>query len=169
METIQQILTMFAVDWQKFLSQVAIFTLVYTVLSKFAFKPVVAMLEQRRRMIEEAHENSEKVKQQLADADKRYEEILTKANAEAQRMIEEARESGSHIVDKKQQEAVAQAEQIIQKAREATAAEREKTMAELKREIGRLVVDTTAKVTGKVLTPEDQRRINEEAARQAAA
>ncbi len=169
METLQEILTMFAVDWPKFLSQVVIFLLVYTVLSKFAFKPVVAMLEQRRRMIEEAHENSLKVKQQLADAEKRYEEILSKANAEAQRMIEEARQSSAHLAEKKQQEAIAQAEQIIQKAREATQAEREKTLAELKHEIGRLVIDTTAKVTGKVLTPEDQKRINQEAATQAAA
>ncbi len=169
METLQEILTMFAVDWPKFLSQVVIFLLVYTVLSKFAFKPVVAMLEQRRRMIEEAHENSLKVKQQLADAEKRYEEILSKANAEAQRMIEDARQSSAHLAEKKQQEAIAQAEQIIQKAREATLAEREKTLAELKHEIGRLVIDTTAKVTGKVLTPEDQKRINQEAATQAAA
>ena len=49
------------------------------------------------------------------------------------------------------------------KAREASAIEHERTMAALKRELGRLVVDTTAKVTGKVLTPEDQRRLQEEA------
>jgi len=39
-------------------------------------------------------------------------------------------------------------------------------MTELKRELGRLVINTTAKVTGKVLTPEDQRRLQDEAARQ---
>jgi len=38
-------------------------------------------------------------------------------------------------------------------------------MTQLKRELGRLVVDTTAKVTGKVLTPDDQRRLHEEATR----
>jgi F-type H+-transporting ATPase subunit b len=41
-------------------------------------------------------------------------------------------------------------------------------MESLKRELGRLVVDTTAKVTGKVLTQDDQRRLQEEAARQLA-
>ena len=46
--------------------------------------------------------------------------------------------------------------------------EHERTMEALKRELGRLVVDTTAKVTGKVLTAEDQRRLQEEAARQIA-
>ena len=41
-------------------------------------------------------------------------------------------------------------------------------VAELKREVGRLVVQTTATVTGKVLTPEDQRRLAEETAKQVA-
>ena len=48
------------------------------------------------------------------------------------------------------------------------AIEHDRTMESLKRELGRLVVDTTAKVTGKVLTPEDQRRLQEEAAREVA-
>jgi F-type H+-transporting ATPase subunit b len=58
------------------------------------------------------------------------------------------------------------AEQIIAKAREAAALEHDRTMESLKRELGRLVVETTAKVTEKVLTPEDQRRLQEDAARQ---
>ena len=54
------------------------------------------------------------------------------------------------------------------KAREASAIEHERTMTQLKRELGRLVVETTAKVTGKVLTPDDQRRLQEEASAQLA-
>ena len=42
-------------------------------------------------------------------------------------------------------------------------------LAELRREVGRLVVDTTAKVTGKVLTPDDQKRLTEETTRELAA
>jgi F-type H+-transporting ATPase subunit b len=93
---------------------------------------------------------------------------LAKANADAQRMIDEARESSAHLAERKEQEAIGIAEQIIARAREATAIEHERTMEKLKRELGRLVVDTTAKVTGKVLTAEDQRRLQEEAARQVA-
>src|SRR2546421_453081 len=87
---------------------------------------------------------------------------------QAQKMIDEARESAGHVAERKEQEAIAAAEQIIAKAREASVIEHEKTMAELKRELGRLVVDTTAKVTGKVLTADDQRRLQEEASRQIA-
>ncbi len=151
-----------------FLSQVISFALVALLLRHFAYKPILAVLEERRQRIAEGLLNAEKIKTQLAEAEQRYAEILAKANAQAQKMIDEARESASHVAEKKQQEAVAAAEQIVAKAREASAIEHERTMTELKRELGRLVVNTTAKVTGKVLTTDDQRRLQEEASRQLA-
>jgi F-type H+-transporting ATPase subunit b len=71
--------------------------------------------------------------------------------------------------ERKLQEAVAQAEAMLKKAQEAIALERQQMMAELKREIGRLVIETTSKVSGKVLSTEDQRRLNEETLRELAA
>ncbi len=151
-----------------FLSQVISFVIVALLLKRFAYKPILAVLEQRREQIAQAQLNAEKIKQQLAEAEQRHAEILAKANAEAQKMIDEARQSSAHLAERKQQEAIVAAEQIVAKAREASAIEHERTMADLKRELGRLVVDTTAKVTGKVLTSEDQRRLHEEATRQLA-
>ena len=151
-----------------FLSQVISFVIVALLLRKLAYKPILAVLAQRRQQIADAQLNAEKIKQQLAEAEQRHAEILTKANERAQNLIDDARISAAHIADQKQQDAISAAEQIIAKAREAVAIEREKTMTDLKRELGRLVVDTTAKVTGKVLTSEDQRRLQEEASRQIA-
>ena len=158
----------FGFDVWIFLSQVISFVIVALVLRQFAYKPILAILEERRQRIAEGLLNAEKIKQQLAEAEQRYADILAKANAQAQKMIDEARESAEHVAERKQQEAIVAAEQIVAKAREASAIEHERTMTELKRELGRLVVDTTAKVTGKVLTSEDQRRLQEEASRQLA-
>jgi F-type H+-transporting ATPase subunit b len=158
----------FGFAWKIFFSQVISFVIVALVLRQFAYKPILAVLEERRQRIAQGLLNAEKIKQQLAEAEQRHAEILAKANAQAQKMIDDARESGAHIAERKQQEAVAAAEQIMAKAREASAIEHERTMTDLKRELGRLVVNTTAKVTGKVLTPEDQRRLQDEAARQIA-
>ena len=58
---------------------------------------------------------------------------------------------------------------IATKAREATEADHARMLGELKREVARLVVDTTAKVSGKVLTLDDQRRLVEDANKQIAA
>ena len=158
----------FGFDLKIFLSQVISFVIVALVLRQFAYKPILKVLEERRQRIAEGLLNAEKIKQQLAEAEQRHAEILATANAQAQKMIDEARESAAHVAERKQQEAIVAAEQIVAKAREASAIEHERTMAELKRELGRLVVDTTAKVTGKVLTSEDQRRLQEEASRQLA-
>jgi len=152
-----------------FLSQVISFVIVALLLRKFAYKPILGVLEERRQRIAEGLLNAEKIKQQLAEAEQRQAEILNKANAAAQKMIDEARESAGHLAERKQQEAIVAAEQIVAKAREASAIEHERTMTELKRELGRLVIDTTTKVTGKVLTSDDQRRLQDEAARQVAA
>src|SRR6202008_1895464 len=169
MDALGNVAEQFGVYWPNFIAQVILFAIVYLVLKRFAFKPIIAMLEERRRRIEEGQLNAEKIKKQLAEAQTKYEEILAKANADSQKLLEEVRSSGDRLAEQKRQEAIAAAEQITLKAQEAIALERDKTMAEMKRELGRLVVDATSRVTGKVLSPDDHEKINEETARQIAA
>lgn len=168
LDSARETLDTFGWNLKLFLSQVISFVIVALLLRKFAYKPVLAILEERRQRIADGLANADKIKQQLAEAEQRHAEILAKANAQAQKMIDDARESAGLVADRKQQEAITAAEQIVAKAREASAIEHERVMTELKRELGRLVVDTTAKVTGKVLTSDDQRRLQEEASRQIA-
>jgi F-type H+-transporting ATPase subunit b len=159
----------FGLYWPNLIAQIVLFFIVYFVLSRFAFKPIMAMLEERRRRIEEGQINAEKIKQQLAEAQTKYEETLARANAEAQRLIEEVKASGERLAEEKRQTALAEAEDIIRRTHDSLSLERERTMAELKKELGRLVVETTEKVTNKILTPQDHQKINEETARQIAA
>lgn len=159
----------FGFNWHLFLSQIVSFSIVALMLQKFAFKPIIAVLEERREKIAESLRNAEKIKEELAGAEVKSREIIAKADAEAKNIIAESRKTADAVAEKREQQAVLEAERILTNAREASAAEREKVMAGLRREFGRLVIDTTAKVTGKVLSAEDQKRLNEEAARQAAA
>lgn len=159
----------FGLNKPLFFSQLISFVIVAFVLHRFAYKPILEVLEARRQKIAESLDNAAKVKQQLADAETRHAEILAAANAQAQQIIEEARTSAASLAAKQQQQAIADAEAIIAKANAATALERQQAFAELRGEVARLIVDTTSKVTGKVLTPEDQRRLSEEAAREVAA
>src|SRR5476651_1753329 len=131
----------FGFDIRIFLSQVISFVIVAMLLKRFAYKPILAVLEERRQRIAEGLLNADKIKQQLAETEQRYQEILAKANTEAQKMIDEARASSAAISERKQQEAIVAAEQILVKARETSALEHERTMSQLKRELGRLVVD----------------------------
>jgi F-type H+-transporting ATPase subunit b len=78
-------------------------------------------------------------------------------------LIAEAKAGAAAFTEQKAQEAISQAQQILAKAEAAANADRERISAELKREFGRLVADATSQVTGKVLTSDDQQRINAEA------
>src|SRR5947207_13992378 len=106
----------FGWNWKLFLSQVISFCIVAFLLRRFAYKPILAVLEDRRRKVEEGQLNAEKIRKELAEAEKRYQEIVAKANDDAQRMIDEARESSANVSESKQQEAFARAEQSMKQA-----------------------------------------------------
>ncbi len=162
MDQILNFLNTVGFAWPKLLAQVIIFVSLYLFLSRFAFGPVIAMLEERRRRIAETEDNYEKIKKQLAESEERQREVLAKANADAQRLIDEARSGSAAFSETKKQEAIAEAERLINKAQETSKTEHARMLADLRGEIGRLVVETTGKVVGRVITPEDQKRLSEE-------
>jgi F-type H+-transporting ATPase subunit b len=163
------IATTFGVDWSHLLAQVVSFCIVCFVLYRFAYRPVLAMLEVRRQQIAQGLANAEQIKAELARTEAQHQEVMAQANAQATKFIEEARVAAARLQEQETQKAIAAAEQIMVKAREAATQDHERMLAELKREVGRLVVQATAAVTGKILTPEDQRRLAEETAKQVAA
>ncbi len=162
----ERIVTTFGVDWPHLLAQIASFCIVCFLLYRFAYRPVLKMLEVRREQIAQGLANAEQIKAELARTEAQRREVMLKADGEATRIIEEARAAASRLQEEEAQKAIATAEQIMLKAREAAALDYARMLAGLKREVGRLVVQTAASVTGKVLTPEDQRRLAEETARQ---
>ena len=159
----------FGISWSLFISQCISFLIVAGLLYKFAYKPILDILEQRRKTIAEGLTNANKIREELARTEAARQEVLDKANAQANNLIQEARDAAVKVLEAESQKAIAQAEQIITKAHEASAADRNKMMAELKAEIGRLVVETTGKVTGKILTVEDQKRLVDDTNRELAA
>jgi F-type H+-transporting ATPase subunit b len=159
----------FGVDWTHLAAQTISFGIVCALLYKFAYRRVLGMLEQRRQQIALGLANAEKIKAELDRTEAQRQEVMAQAYAQAAKAIEEARTVAALVRDQEIQKSVAAAEQILLKAREAAAQDHERMLAELKREIGRLVVQATMIVTGKILTPEDQHRLAEETARQIAA
>lgn len=158
-----EILTKFGIDGPKLVAQIIIFIFVYAILKKYAFGPVTALLEERRRRIAEGEEKLKKIAENLATSESRTAAALQKADADAERMVKEAREAAASVKESETQKAVAEAASIISKAREAAELERSRIMGELKRDFGRLVVDATSRVAGKTLSDEDQARLNKDA------
>jgi len=166
---IEQIAETFGVDWPHLIAQMISFSILCLLLHRFAYKPVLKMLESRRQVITQSFANADKVKAELARTETQRQEVMVQANAQATQFIEEARVAADRLLKKETQKAAAAAEEIIVKARQAMAQDHARMLAELKREVGRLVVETTSAVTGKILTMEDQRRLAEETEKQLAA
>jgi F-type H+-transporting ATPase subunit b len=166
---VAQIARTFGVDVPRLLSQILSFALVCGILYLFAYRRVLAMLAERRAQIAQGLANAQKIQAELDRTEAQREVVMAQAYAESAELIDKARAAAARLQEQERRKAVAAAEQIAIKAREAAARDRDRMLAELKREIGRLVVLATTAVTGKVLTAQDQRRLAEEAAKRAAA
>jgi F-type H+-transporting ATPase subunit b len=156
----------FGVDWSHLLAQIVSFCIMCAVLYRWAYKPVLKMLEERRTVIALGQKNAEQIKAELARTEAQRQEVIEKANTEAGRIIQEARAAAARVQERETQKAIAAAEQITASSREAAAQDYERMLRELKREVGRLVLRTTASVAGKVLTADDQRRLAEQTAKE---
>ncbi|MEI8289038.1 MAG: F0F1 ATP synthase subunit B [Verrucomicrobiota bacterium] len=161
-----ELLQTLGIQWTKLIPQLFNFGIVLWVLWKFAYKPVFTMLDARQKKIAESIANADKIKAELAQTEAERQRILNQAGDTANQMIEQAREAANRVREVETQKAIAAAEQIIAKAREAAAQDHAKMLADLKREVGRLVVQTTTTVTGKILTVDDQKRLAEETQKQ---
>ena len=159
----------FGFNTSLFISQLISFLIVAFLLHRFAYKPILRILEQRREEIAQGLANAEKIKQELAQTEAARQQVMNQANAQANKMIEEARAAAAKVQESETQRAIATAEQIIAKAREAAELDHQRMLQEVKKEIGQLVVRTTAQVTGKVLSMDDQKRLIEDTNKQLAA
>ena len=163
---VEEIAKTFGVDWPHLIAQIVSFSIVCAVLYRFAYKRVLRVLEERREQIAQGLANTEKIKAELAKTEAQRQELMQQASVQANKLIEEARAAAGRVQEQETQKAIAAAEQIIAKSREAAAQDYARMLAELKRDVGQLVVQTTAAVTGKILKPEDHRRLAEETAKQ---
>ena len=155
----------FGVNWPHLTAQLISFAIVCAALYWFAYRPVLRMLESRRQQIAQGLANTEKINAALAGIEAQRKSVMADAQAQSARLIAEAREIAKRLQEQETQRSMAAAEQIVLKARDAATQEHARMLSELRREVGHLVIRTTAAVIGKVLTPEDERRLAEETAR----
>jgi len=155
----------FGVDWPHLTAQIVSFAIVCAILYRFAYTPVLRMLEERRQQIALGLANTERINATLADIENQRQRVMAEAQTQAAQLIADAREMGRRLHDQETQRAIADAAQIVARAREQTIQEHAAKLAELRGEVGRLVTRTAAAVVGKVLTAADQQRLAEDAAR----
>lgn len=140
--------------------------IVVFILWKFAFKPVLATLDERQHKIAAGLQYAEEMKAKLEAAQQESAASAKRAQLESTRIIEEARKAAKEFLDKQAHESAAKANDIIAKAQQAIDLEKKKMLAEARTEIARLVVVTTQRVLAKELSDADRSRYNDAATRE---
>lgn len=160
------ILEKFGVEWHYVVWQVISFLIVLVVLYKFGIKPVTATMEERNRRIAAGLQHAEEMQAKLAAAQQESAALVKKANAEASRIIDDARKTAKDFLDRQTQEATTKSNELIAKAQQAIELEHKKMLADARSEIARLVVTTTERVLAKKLSDGDRAAYNETASRE---
>lgn len=149
------------INWALLIAQLFNVILLVWLLTRFLYRPVLNMLNERTRRIQESLQDAEKVKEQLANARRDYDAELAKARQEAAGILAQAQERAKA----QEQEIIAQArvegDRIRQEAREQAERERDQLLRDLKGQMAELVTLTASKVLGAELKSNHDRLIEE--------
>jgi F-type H+-transporting ATPase subunit b len=148
------------------LAQILNFSVVAFILWKFAFKPVLATLDERQKKIADGLRYTEEMQAKLAATQQESAQFIKTAQLEAQKFVAEARKAAKEFADKQQAEATARAADTLVKAQQAIELEHKKMLDQARGEIARLVVTTTERVLARKLSDPDRTAYNEAATKE---
>jgi len=132
-------------------------------LNKLAFPRIAEALDRRRRAIEESIESAQRAKQEADSLLEEYRARLREAREQAEDIVVRARKAAEKLADETKAEASKQREELLAGARRDIEHETRRALDEIRTEVADLTLLATEKVTRRSLTPEDHRRLIEEA------
>ncbi|HWJ25138.1 MAG TPA: F0F1 ATP synthase subunit B [Flavisolibacter sp.] len=131
------------------------FLIVFFLLRKFAWGPILTSLNQREKTIADSLESAQRVKAEMAQLKNENEELMAKAREERAQMLKEARETKDKIINEAKEQAKVEANKIITDAQQAINAQKMAALTEVKNQVGKLVVEVTEKVLRKELSSKE--------------
>jgi F-type H+-transporting ATPase subunit b len=138
-----------------------IFVVLLVILSRFAFKPLIAAVAERERVLEEAVGNAKRDREAAAKLLEEQRRQLADARAEAQRFIAEGRAMGEKMRGELLEQTRQQQQELLERARRDIDAERDRAIAELRREAVDLAIAGASKVIERNLDDQSNRRLVE--------
>lgn len=164
--SITELVRGFGLDVPAILAQGVSFIVVALILWYFAFKPVLATMDERQKKIADGLRYTEEMKAKLDATKQETTALIQKAREQSVQIIEEARQSAKVFLEKQNQEATQKANDLLVKAQHAIELEHRKMLAEAREEVARLVVVTSERVLARQLSDTERTAYNESAARE---
>ena len=122
------------------------FTILYLILRKFAWGPILGAVNEREKGIRNALLLAEKTREEMASLQSDNEQTLKKARAERKALLKEARDIKQKLIDEAKNEAKSEANKIIIQAQETIQSEKNAAIVDLKNQVASLSVDIAEKV-----------------------
>ena len=131
------------------------FLILFFILSKFAWKPILKSLKERETTISDSLATAEKVKAEMAQMKSENEALMAQAREERAQMLKEARETKDRIINEAKDQAKTEAGKIITEAQAAIDAQKMAALTDVKNQVGKLVIEVTEKVLRRELGNKD--------------
>lgn len=132
------------------------FLILLVLLRKFAWKPILSAVNDREESIEEAIQQAQKAREEMANLKADNERILNEARAERDQMLKEARDIRDNMINESKDVAKNEADKIMTSAREAIENEKKAALTELRNTVGTLAIEVAEKVLRDELTNTDK-------------
>jgi F-type H+-transporting ATPase subunit b len=129
-----------------------VFLIVFFILKKFAWKPILSSLKQREHTIADSLATAEKVKAEMAQLKNENEALLAKAREERAQLLKEARDMKDKIINEAKEQAKVEANKIIVDAQSAIQQQKMAALTEVKNQVGQLVIEVSEKVLRRQLS-----------------
>jgi F-type H+-transporting ATPase subunit b len=134
------------------------FLILFFLLSKFAWKPIVKALDERERSIEDALSKAEMAKVEMAKLISENEDLLKEARLERDSILKEAKEIKDQIINDAKDQAKIEGAKLIEKAKDEITNQKLAAMAEIKNKVSSLSLAIAEKVLRKQLEDQDKQQ-----------
>jgi F-type H+-transporting ATPase subunit b len=139
------------------------FALTFYVLRRFAFGPIQRTIDERRDRIRQAIKERAHARVEARELLEQHRQLIGQAKGEAAEILADARAVADAQIERVKDEAEAERQRRLEETRRQIEAETKRSLDQIRSEVADLTLQATARVTGKVLDAEDQRRLIDEA------
>jgi F-type H+-transporting ATPase subunit b len=138
--------------------QLIIFVLLFLLLSKLAWKPIINSLKEREVSIQSALDTAEKARLEMSQLKSENEKLLKEAREERDRMLKEAREASNRMKEEAQGEAKKAADKIIEEARAAINIEKQAAMKDVRTQVALFSLEVAERLMKKKLSDDKSQK-----------
>ena len=145
-------------------AQIVNFLLILFLLKKFFYKPIIKLLDDRKKKIEESLKNAELIEERLKQTEEKSAQIIEEARRNSQNLISESKKEADRVLAQAAIEARKSAEQTIADTQTQISLQKVEMKKELEKETLTLVAEVVRKVLGRTVSPKEKQVLTSRAA-----